>query len=135
MITEETPAAAPDDRTYSELTLGSVVSDADIECTVSDTGVLTFTGACSVYAPYGGTIKNVAESDGVYTVEIEHTTSFSSVISGLTHAYFAAGEEVYSTIPVGYTDGSGEVSVAMYDAGSLIHSYTVNENNDIVWNV
>ena len=135
LITEETPAAAPDDRTYSELTLGAVVSDADIECTVSDTGVLTFTGACSVYAPYGGTIKNVAESDGVYTVEIEHTTSFSSVISGLTHAYFAAGEEVYSTIPVGYTDGSGEGSVAMYDAGSLIHSYTVNENNDMVWNV
>ena len=135
LVGGEEAVAAPDERTYSELTLGSVVSDAEIACTVSDTGVLTFTGACSVYAPYGGTVRNVAESDGLYTVEIEHTTSFSSVIAGLTHAYFAAGDTVYSTVPVGYSDGAAAVSVAMYDAGSLIQSYSVNENNDIVWNV
>ena len=122
-----------DDRVYSELTLGSVVSD-DIECTVTD-GVLTFTGECSVYAPYGGTVQSVSETDGVYTVEIEHTTSFTSVITGLSSAYWAAGDTVYSTIPVGYSDGAGEVSVRLYDAGSLISSYSVNEENDIVWNV
>ena len=124
-----------DNRVYSELTLGSVVSDAEIECTVSDTGVLTFTGACSVYAPYEGTVKNVAEADGLYTVEIEHTTSFSTVIAGLTHAYFAAGDEVFSTIPVGYTDGASAVSVTMYDAGTPISAYSVSETGDIVWNV
>ena len=124
-----------DNRVYSELTLGSVVSDAEIECTVSDTGVLTFTGECSVYAPYGGTVQSVAESDGLYTVEIEHTTSFSTVIAGLTHAYFAAGDEVFSTIPIGYTDGGSAVSVTMYDAGTPISAYSVNESNDIVWNV
>ena len=122
-----------DDRVYSELTLGSVVSD-DIACTVTD-GVLTFTGECSVYAPYGGTVESVAETDGVYTVEIEHTTSFSSVISGLSAVYWAAGDSVFSTIPVGYSDGASEVSVRMYDGGSLISSYSVNEENDIVWNV
>ena len=135
LVSEEETVNAPDERVYSELTLGSVVSDADIQCSVSDTGVLTFTGACSVYSPYGGTIKNVAENNGTYTVEIEHTTSFTSVISGLTHAYFAAGDTVYSTIPVGYSDGAAEVSVSLYDSGSLIQSYSVNENNDIVWNV
>lgn len=129
--TEET--VYEDDRVYSELTLGSVVSD-DIECTVTD-GVLTFTGECSVYAPYGGTVQSVSETDGVYTVEIEHTTSFTSVITGLSSAYWAAGDTVYSTIPVGYSDGAGEVSVRLYDAGSLISSYSVNEENDIVWNV
>lgn len=134
LISQE-EAAPEDDRVYSELTLGSVVSDADIDCTVSDTGVLTFTGECSVYPPYGGTVKNVAENDGLYTVEIEHTTSFSSVIAGLTHAYFAAGDAVFSTIPVGYSDGASAVSVSMYDEGALIQSYSVNENNDIVWNV
>lgn len=124
-----------DDRVYSELTLGSVVSDAEIECTVSDTGVLTFTGACSVYSPYAGTVQSVTESDGLYTVEIEHTTSFSTVIAGLTHAYFAQGDEVFSTIPVGYTDGSSAVSVTMYDAGTPISAYSVSETGDIVWNV
>ena len=135
LVAEETPAAAPDERSYAELTPGSVVADADIECSVSEAGVLTFTGECSVYAPYGGTVESVAETDGVYTVEIEHTTSFSSVISGLSAVYWAAGDSVFSTIPVGYSDGASEVSVRMYDGGSLISSYSVNEENDIVWNV
>ena len=71
----------------------------------------------------------------MYTVEIEHTTSFTSVITGLSEAYWAAGDTVYTTIPVGYSRGESEVSVRMYDEGSLISSYTVNEENDIVWNV
>ena len=115
-----TETVKTDDRTYSELTLGRVVSD-DI--------------ACSVYAPFGGKIANVSQTDGVYTVEIEHTTSFTSVITGLSEAYWAAGDTVYTTIPVGYSRGESEVSVRMYDESSLISSYTVNEENDIVWNV
>lgn len=125
--------AQEDDRVYSELTLGSVVSD-EIECSVTD-GVLTFTGECSVYAPYGGTVAGVSETDGVYTVEIEHTSSFSSVITGLSAVYWAAGDAVFDTIPVGYSGGETEVSVRMYDGESLIRSYSVNEENDIVWNV
>ena len=132
-LTEPQETVYEDDRAYSELTLGSVVSE-DIACTVTD-GVLTFTGECSVYAPYGGTVQSVAETDGVYTVEIEHTASFTSVITGLSSVYWAAGDTVYSTIPVGYSDGAGEVSVRMYDGGSLISAYSVNEENDIVWNV
>ena len=116
--TEE--AVYEDDRSYAELTLGAVAPDG-IEC--------------SVYAPYGGTVQSVAETDGVYTIEIEHTTSFTSVITGLSAAYWAAGDTVYATIPVGYSDGSAAVSVRLYDAGSLISSYSVNEENDIVWNV
>lgn len=134
LVSEETPVAAQDDRTYAELTLGSVVSD-DVACTVSDTGELTFTAACSVYAPYTGTVQRVTEENGLYTVEVEHTSSFTSVISGLTYAYVAAGDEAYTTIPVGYSDGASAVSVAMYDAGSLISAYSLDENNDIVWNV
>lgn len=135
LVTEDTPAVVQDDRTYSELTLYPVVSDTEIVCTVSDTGVLTFQGECSVYAPYGGTVQNVAQGENGYTVEVSHTTSFTTVITGLTHAYVEAGETVFATIPVGFTDGSAPVSVSMYDAGSLITSFTVNENNDIVWNV
>ena len=54
-----TETVKTDDRTYSELTLGRVVSD-DIACSVTD-GVLTFTGECSVYAPFGGKIANVSQ--------------------------------------------------------------------------
>ena len=116
--TEE--AVYEDDRSYAELTLGAVAPDG-IEC--------------SVYAPYGGTVQSVAETDGIYTIEIEHTTSFTSVITGLSAAYWAAGDTVYATIPVGYSDGSAAVSVRLYDAGSLISSYSVNEENEIGWNV
>lgn len=125
-----------DERTYSELTLGSVVSDESVDCAVSDTGILSFTAECSVYAPYTGTVTNVSQGeDGLYTIEVGHTASFSSVSSGLTYAYFAAGDAVYPTIPIGYSDGSAQVSVALYDAGTLIQSYSVDENNDIVWDL
>lgn len=135
LIAEETPAAAPDERSYAELTPGSVVSDADIECSVSEAGVLTFTGECSVYPPCDGVVESVAESGGAYTVEIRHTTSFSTVVAGLTYAYPAAGEAVYSTIPVGFTDGVSAVTVSLYDGDSLIRAYSLDEDNDIVWNV
>lgn len=125
-----------DERTYSELTLGSVVSDGSVDCTVSDAGILSFTAECSVYAPYTGTVTNVSQGeDGLYTIEVGHTASFSSVLSGLTYAYPAAGDAVYPTIPIGYSDGSAQVTVALYDAGTLIQSYSVDENNDIVWDL
>ena len=135
LVAEETPAAAPDERSYAELTPGSVVADADIECSVSEAGVLTFTGECSVYPPCDGVVESVAESGGAYTVEIRHTTSFSTVVAGLTYAYPAAGEAVYSTIPVGFTDGASAVTVSLYDGDSLIRAYSLDEDNDIVWNV
>ena len=132
------PSAAEDtvdERVYSELTPSSVVSDPAVVCSVGEDGVLTFTAACSVYAPCDGSVANVtAAEDGTYTVEIAHTSTFSTILSGLTYAYCAAGDEVLSTIPVGYSDGAAAVSVAMYDAGTLIRAYTVGENNDILWN-
>ena len=135
LITEDTPAAAPDERSYAELTAGSVVADADIACAVSETGVLSFTGECSVYPPCGGVVESVAEGEGGYAVEIRHTSSFSTVIAGLTYAYAAAGEPVYATIPVGFTDGASAVTVSLYDGDALIRAYSLEEDNDIVWNV
>ena len=129
-------AAAVDERTYAELTPGAVVSDPSVAREVTDAGTLTLTPAASVYAPYAGTVQSIVQAeDGTYTLEIEHTTSFTSVLSGLTNVYCAAGDTVYATLPVGYSDGAAAVSVAMYDSGSLIRSFTVGENNDIVWNV
>ena len=129
-------AQSVDERVYSELTLGSVVREDGVACTVSETGILSFTAQCSVYAPYDGTVNAVSQGeDGLYTVEVGHTASFTSVISGLTYAYPAAGERGYSTIPVGYSGGTAAVSVALYDGGTLIRSFSVDENNDIVWDL
>ena len=135
LVQEETPVAAQDDRTYSELTLRSVVSDNSVVCTADENGVLSFTGECSVYAPCNGTVQKVFEGENGYSVEIEHTTSFSTVIAGLTNVYVAAGDTAFSTLPVGYSAGETPVTVSMYDSGTLITSYTVGENNDIVWSV
>lgn len=135
LVQEETPVAAQDDRSYSELTLRSVVSDASVVCSADENGVLSFTGECSVYAPCAGTVQKVYEGENGYSVEISHTTSFTTVIAGLTNAYVAAGDTAYSTIPIGFSAGETPVTVSMYDSGSLIRSYTVGENNDIVWSV
>ena len=134
-IVEGTQTEAVDERDYTELEAGSIVRDESIACTVTDAGVLTFTGTASVYAPCAGTVERVSESGGTYTVEIRHTSSFSTVLSGLTYCYYAAGEEVLPTIPVGYSDGSAAVNASLYDDGSLIRSYSVSETGDIVWDV
>lgn len=124
-----------DDRVYTQLTAGSVVSDDSIVCAVSETGVLSFTGECSVYSPCSGKITDVAQGEnGLYTVTIEHTGKFSTRISDLSRVYAAKGDNVYANIPVGYSAGEQAVSVSMFDQGNLISAYTVNENNDIVWN-
>lgn len=134
-IVEGTQTEAVDERDYTELEAGSIVRDESIACTVTDAGVLIFTGTASVYAPCAGTVERVSESGGTYTVEIRHTSSFSTVLSGLTYCYYAAGEEVLPTIPVGYSDGSAAVNASLYDDGSLIRSYSVSETGDIVWDV
>ncbi len=126
---------AEDDRVYSQLAMGSIVNDENILCNVSENGVLTFTGECSVYSACDGKIASIEENDGLYTVLIEHTSSFTTRLSNLNSVYFAVGDNVYSTIPVGYSNGENAVSVSMFDNGNLINAYTVNENNYIVWNV
>lgn len=125
-----------DDRIYSQLTAGAVVTDENVTCTVSETGVLSFTANCSVYSPCDGKVLDVIKSeDGLYTVKVGHTDSFTTEISNLSTVYAKKGEKVFSNIPVGYTKGESAVSVSMFDRGALIKSYTVNEDNDIVWNV
>ena len=127
------PASAAKEPTYSEFTLSPVVSElSDAEVYVSDNGVLSFTAEGSVYPICKGTVSSVAENNGVYSVEIKHTSTFTSVITGLTNVYSAKGTAVAGNIPVGYSDGSAEVRVSMYDNGSLLNCYTLT-NEIPVW--
>ncbi len=122
-ITDPAPAEAA----YTDFDLFPVVSDlSDAEVSVSDAGVITFTADCAVYPVAEGEVAAVTERENGYSVEIAHTSSFRSVINGLTQVYCAAGDAVAGNVPVGYSDGSAEITVSMYDAGELINGYTLS---------
>ncbi len=120
---------------YTDFELNSVVSDlSDAEVSVSDSGVITFTAECAVYPVTNGEVATVTELEsGGYSVEIAHTSSFRSVMSGLTQVYYEPGDTVLGNIPVGYSDGSREVSVSMYNDGELLNCYTLSGTVP-VWN-
>ncbi len=125
------PAEEP---AYTDFKLTSVVSDfSDADITVSENGVLSFTAEGAVYPVCDGKVSSITEQDGKYTVQIAHTSTFSSVITGLTQVYSANGTEVAANLPFGYSDGSGEVRVSMYDGETLLNCYTLSGEVP-VWN-
>lgn len=120
--------------TYSELKLSSVVSErSDAEVTVSSAGVLSFQAKGCVYPVCDGTVASVAADNGLYTVQIRHTSTFSSVITGLTSVYAEKGAAVAANIPFAYSDGANAVNVSMYDGETLLNCYTL-AGEVPVWN-
>lgn len=112
---------------YSELSLSPVVSelsDADIQ--VSPSGVISFTAECAVYPVCNGTIAAVYNSDGVYTVEIAHTSSFVTIVSGVDAVYYGVGDVVKTSVPVARTSGDRTVSISMFNDGTLLNCYTLS---------
>ena len=128
-------AQTTDTRGYSDFKLSPVVNDyVDAEIAVSETGVLSFTAKCSVYAPCEGKVASVnGDAENGYTMEIKHSDSFSTIVSGLKNAYVAVGDGVKANIPVGFSDGEQEVRVMFYSEGTLLNCYTVNGENQISW--
>lgn len=84
----------------------------------------------SIYTPCDGVVKTISEADGKYTVTVEHSDSFSSVISGLDYCYAKQGESVYSSVALGYSGDA--VSVSMFNGSSLITSYEL-DGDKVVW--
>ncbi|MDE5667298.1 MAG: hypothetical protein K2I29_03565, partial [Clostridia bacterium] len=80
-----------------------------------------------------GKVASVTKTDGTYTVEIAHTSTFTSVITGLTEVYSAVGTAVKANIPFAYSDGEGEVRVSMYDDGNLLNCFSMSGEVP-VWN-
>ncbi len=125
--------AAPEP-VYNQITLSPVVSEmTDADITVSSSGVLSFTAKGAVYPVCAGTVSSITEADGVYTVQIAHTSTFSSVITGLSNVYSAKGTKVAANIPFAYSDGETEVKVSMYDGDTLLNCYTLTDEVP-VWN-
>ena len=131
-----TPAAADTDpRTYTDFTLAPVVSElSSAELSLSPAGILSFTSECCVYPAADGTVAEVTkDADGLYTVKLAHSDSFTGIISGLDHVYYAVGEEVKTNVPVGYTNGEDEVQVTMYSSGELLNCFQLTEENCLAW--
>ncbi len=118
---------APQEVSYTDFELSPVVSTlSDAEVTQTSGGALTFTGQTAVYPACDGMVASVTSENGLYTVEIAHTSTFSSVFTGLTDVYVNTGDEVKSNIPFAYSDGSNEVMFTMYDGDTLIDGYTLS---------
>ena len=119
---------AVEEPVYSEFKLAPVVSElSDAEMVVSDAGVLSFTAEGSVYPICNGNVSKVYDNEGLYTVEIAHTSTFTRVVTGLSNVYSAVGTAVRSNIPVGYSDGQAEVRVSLYDNGTLLNCFTLSD--------
>lgn len=130
-----TETAITDNRAYSDFELSPVVSElSDAELTLSETGVLSFTDECCVYPTADGTVSDVTKTeDGLYTVKISHSDTFTGVIHGLDQVYYAVGDEVKSNVPVGFSKGEQEVQVTMYSQGELLNCFTLTEENCLAW--
>lgn len=94
-----------------------------------ENGVMTISSG-SVYSPCDGVVTSVTENDGVYTVKVKHSESFTTVLSGLELCYLQNGDNVYGNVPLGYS--SKEINVSMFDSDTAITNYVLNGNN-IVW--
>jgi hypothetical protein len=118
--------------TYSEFTLTSIVGDfSDTEISISNSGVMSFKGEECVYPVCDGTVSKVYENGGLYTVEIEHSTSFTSVVTGLSSVYSEVGEAVAANLPMGYTNGENEVKVSLYNGGELLSCVALNGESPV----
>ena len=120
--------------TYSEITLSSVVSEfSDAEISVSDSGVLSFTAEGAVYPVCSGKVTSITKDGETFTVQIAHTSTFSSVITGLSQVYSAKDTNVAANLPFAYSDGQTEVKISMYDGETLLNCYTL-AGEVPVWN-
>lgn len=127
--------AETDTRVYTDFDLNSVVGDyTNAEFTVSTDGVLSFTQKCCVYPAVDGTVRSVERAeDGSYTVTIAHSDAFEGVISNLDYVYYDVGDEVFSNVPVGFSNGETAVEVSMFWQGEALNCYEVDEQNCLTW--
>ncbi len=131
-----TPAETTvDARTYADFNLSPVVSElSDAKLNLSPSGVLSFTDECCVYPAADGTVSEVTKAaNGLYTVKITHSDSFTGVIDGLDALYYEVGDSVKANVPVGFTDGEEEVRVTMYSKGELLNCFQLTEENCLAW--
>ena len=118
-----------DARNYLSFNAKSPSNDMEVSL---DGGVMTFSGKGALYPVCDGEVFSIVqEDDGKYTMTINHSDTFKTVISGADFVYTEKGEEVFGYIPVCYIS-DGKASVYMYDEDVLLTNYVV-EDGAIIW--
>ena len=127
------PAEAVAEKTYNEFS--PVLSLGDSGEYLLTGGTVSCTTSGTIYPPCSGVISSVTKNnDGKFSMEIEHTSQFKSIISGLDYAYHEVGEKVFDNIPVGYVSGE-EVSLCFVNGeGEVITNYQL-DGNSVLWAV
>ena len=120
-----------DSREYTDFT---PVISMDTEDFFFEDGVLTLNSSASVYSSCDGQISSItADGNGKYSVEIEHSSKFKSVIGGLDFVYGEVGQKVYSNLPVGYADNEG-ATMCFMGLDGVIANFSIVDNT-VVWAV
>ncbi|MBO5714490.1 MAG: hypothetical protein J6R83_03595 [Clostridia bacterium] len=121
-----------DARTYSDFV--PTLNYGDSALVLDEQGVITIAGVGSIYSAVNGKVKSIQydEQTSKYTVEVSHSDTFTSVYTGLDYVYAEVGAEVFSNLPLGYTENS--VDLCFYSADSVITDYTLIDDQ-IVWAV
>ena len=107
----------------------NAVSPSKAQDVTINNGIMTVSKG-SIYSPCDGVVESVSSDNGIYTLTIKHSETFSTVISGLSLCYASVGENIYSTIPIGYSEG--KMSVCMFNNDAILTSFTL-DGSDIVW--
>ena len=134
-IADTQNSTTADPRSYSDFNLQSVVSDfTDVKLTLSPAGILTFQDACCVYPCADAKIAEISKNEeGIYTLKLQYSDSFTGIMQGLSHVYYEVGDQVKTNVPVGYANGEEEVQVTMYSGGTLLNCFELTEENCLAW--
>ena len=121
-----------DERVYSDF--APVIAMGNNENLAIDSGVISFAGEGSLYAPCDGTVSAMTlGEDGKYTIEITHSPQFKTVFTGVDYAYVGLDDQVYFNIPVGYLDADG-ATMCFMNGQTVIADYEVVDNA-VIWAV
>ena len=112
--------------TYSEFDPLSPSKTGEVSL---ENGIMTVSGG-SVYSPCDGVVESIEVVDGKYNVTVRHSNSFSTLIKGIELCYLSVGDDVYSSIALGFSDDALEVS--MFNGNLLITDYSLSDD-EIVW--
>lgn len=114
-----------DDRSAEDF---SLILPIKSEGVTLENGVVTVSGEYSLYPVCEGKISKIERaSDGTFTLTIEHSDNFSSIIEGADFVYFSEGEEVNKSVPVCHT--ATLAKVYLYENGSLLTDLVAIENS------
>ncbi len=119
---------------YEDFTLSSIVGEySTATVSVSSEGVVSFTAEGCVYPCADGKVVDVLQEEGAYVVKVEHSPSFTSVLTGVDYVYYQIGDTVKHNVPIAYSKGEGEVQMTMYSDGELLTCVQIDEQNCLTW--